>query len=339
MRRPEGPWFRSEKNTWYCTLGGRNVSLGVRGKQNRAAAVEAWVKLVRGEPPVRPAAPLTLGEVLAAYAASLPGQSLAESSRTNRRYPLAAVASATPSLLARPVAVLRAEDLLLASLAWGAAATRWNKLNLIRQAVRWAALSGLITPPPVEAAQLPPPRSRGVSVIVSCESHQRLLAHASRTMGDVLRLLWETGARSAEILQLTAAMVDLPAGVAMPVSHKTVRTGRRRVVHLTDAAAAVLRPRVLARPEGLLLPNSYGTAWTSSRFAETLKRVCERAGVQVMAVGYRHTFATRCLIAGIPDTVVAALLGHSSTTMIHRHYGHVSAHARALKDELRKLAG
>jgi integrase len=42
--------------------------------------------------------------------------------------------------------------------------------------------------------------------------------------------------------------------------------------------------------------------------------------------GYRHTFATDALEQGVPDALVAELLGHASTAMIHRHYGHCVGH-------------
>src|SRR5262245_55077273 len=46
MARPSKPWFRAIKNTWYCTIEGRKVSLGVRGKENARAAKDAWHRLM-----------------------------------------------------------------------------------------------------------------------------------------------------------------------------------------------------------------------------------------------------------------------------------------------------
>ena len=51
-----------------------------------------------------------------------------------------------------------------------------------------------------------------------------------------------------------------------------------------------------------------------------------------MVSGYRHGFATDALAHGISDAQVAELLGHTDTSMIHRHYGHLSARSRALKE-------
>jgi integrase len=52
---------------------------------------------------------------------------------------------------------------------------------------------------------------------------------------------------------------------------------------------------------------------------------------------YRHTFATDALANGVPDAQVAALLGHSGTAMLHKHYAHLGARAKALRDALDKV--
>lgn len=53
--------------------------------------------------------------------------------------------------------------------------------------------------------------------------------------------------------------------------------------------------------------------------------------------GYRHAFATDALEAGVPDAHVAELLGHTSTAMVYRHYGHLTAKGRALRESLDRV--
>ena len=53
---------------------------------------------------------------------------------------------------------------------------------------------------------------------------------------------------------------------------------------------------------------------------------CARAGI-VPAVGLhqlRHTYASLAVMNGTPLMVVAHALGHSSTRMVEKHYGHLS---------------
>ena len=52
---------------------------------------------------------------------------------------------------------------------------------------------------------------------------------------------------------------------------------------------------------------------------------------------HRHTFATDSLVNGVPDAQVAALLGHSETAMLHKHYAQFGARAKALRDALNKV--
>lgn len=47
-RNVEGPWYWTGRDQWYCTINGKQSRLGVRGRKNRASAVEAWGKLMAG---------------------------------------------------------------------------------------------------------------------------------------------------------------------------------------------------------------------------------------------------------------------------------------------------
>ena len=61
------------------------------------------------------------------------------------------------------------------------------------------------------------------------------------------------------------------------------------------------------------------------------------AGVKITAYCLRHTFATDALANGVPDAHVAELLAHEGTAMLHRHYAHLGARAKALRDALDRI--
>jgi len=63
MARPSSPWFRKIKNTWYCTLDGKKVSLKVRGEGNEREAIKAWHRLFAGMPLESPEMPLQSHEI------------------------------------------------------------------------------------------------------------------------------------------------------------------------------------------------------------------------------------------------------------------------------------
>jgi len=64
----------------------------------------------------------------------------------------------------------------------------------------------------------------------------------------------------------------------------------------------------------------------------------QRAGIpHAIAYGLRHSFATTALVNGVPDALVAELLGHSGTTMLHKHYSHLTAQSQALREALNRV--
>jgi integrase len=152
-------------------------------------------------------------------------------------------------------------------------------------------------------------------------------------------MLWLTGARPGEIAGLTAADLDLTKGVALLTNHKTAHLGKVRVLFLCPEAVAILRKLVVSRPTGLLLPGHEGATekMTPQVIDKRIQRICRKAGVKCFAYQYRHTFATDALSNGVPDAQVAELLGHSGTTMLQRHYAHLGAKARVLREALGRV--
>jgi integrase len=205
---------------------------------------------------------------------------------------------------------------------------------------RWAARAGLIPADPLAGFRKPPKASRGAKAVVTGDTHVRLYAAAPAELRPLLTLLRETGARPSELARLTAGDVDLAARVATLAEHKTAHaTGRPRTIFLTEAACDVLRGLMANRPSGWLLLNGRGNPWTKDAVGHALRRVSRRAGVKGIAYGYRHALATDALARGVPEAAVAALLGHGSTAMVARHYGHLTSRTRTLLDALSRVRG
>jgi integrase len=185
----------------------------------------------------------------------------------------------------------------------------------------------------------PPKASRGAKAIVSAEAHAALVQHADAFFKAFLQLLWLTGARPGEIASLTADAIDIAQGIALLAEHKTAHLGKSRIVFLSAEAVAILRERIAFHPEGLLFPSeNAGGVMTAQAIGCRLRRLCIRAGVKhCIAYGYRHGFATDALAKGVPDAQVAALLGHSGTAMLHKHYSHLTGQARALREALGRV--
>jgi integrase len=165
-----------------------------------------------------------------------------------------------------------------------------------------------------------------------------LCAHATPFFRAFLQLLWLTGARPGEIAGLQADDIDLAQRVAVLNEHKTAHLGKVRVLFLSAEAVAILRERIAAHPQGLLFPGKEGKRLTAQAIGRPLAWLCGKAKVKpCIAYGYRHAFATDALTRGIPDAQVAALMGHSGTAMLHKHYAHLTARAKVLRDALDKV--
>jgi integrase len=216
---------------------------------------------------------------------------------------------------------------------------RSNLIGTITSVYRWGVENKLVVSNPVEGIKRPRKASRGASCVVTPEAFARLRDAASATFRPLLVLLYETGARPSELTRIEAADIDFVIGVARLVDHKTAESsGKPRLIVLSDSARDVCRELAKQRPTGTLLATVAGKPWTKSKIVRAMQRTCRRAGVQATAYGMRHTYATRALVAGIPDATVAALLGQSSTDMLHKHYSHLSEQTRALRDAANRIA-
>jgi integrase len=112
------------------------------------------------------------------------------------------------------------------------------------------------------------------------------------------------------------------------------------VLYLIPAALELLRPLADRHPTGPPLRNRVGKPWSQSAVGMAMRKAAQKAGLPgKIAYGYRHTWATDALAAGVPDAVVAEMLVHSSTAMLHRHYSHLATRGKLLAEAARKVRG
>jgi len=192
----------------------------------------------------------------------------------------------------------------------------------------------------------PPKESRGAEVVLTDEQIQLVLIELKkykRAKGDLCelyRVLRETGARPQEIARLRVDGIDWTNACTRVREHKTRRhTGADRLIPFTREAMRILEgQREKYKSEGLLFRTRAGNAYRKGTIVRRLGEVSDRVGFRAIAYGMRHTAATRMLEAGVSDIVVAGVLGQKSTAMISKHYGHVNANSRLLKDAAEKAS-
>jgi len=163
-----------------------------------------------------------------------------------------------------------------------------------------------------------------VDALLNAPNTDEPLGHRDRAM---LELLYATGLRVSELINLTQSQINFNQGVLRIVG----KGDRERLIPLTDESQRWIRdfidgPRMeilLERQTDYLFPTRRGDRMTRQAFWHIIKRYAEKAGVRkkMSPHSLRHAFATHLLNHGADLRVVQLLLGHSdlSTTQIYTH--------------------
>jgi integrase/recombinase XerC len=354
MRRSVCPWFRASKDAWFVCHEGKQKNLRVKGEGNREEAFRAWHRLMGGLPtqaessPIKsspkpvevkseafPKASVSLPELVRLFLAES-AQNVKAASLRNYKTFLDPFAEAFEATTPDTLTVSQVERYFKRP-KWSQS-YRCGFVGTLTSLFKWAVDTGRMDRSPIRGIKKPSKQSRGRKAIISAEDHARLVINAQGDFKAFLQLLWMTGCRPGEVAGLTAQDVDLPNKCIILTQHKTAeQTGRDRLILLPDEATATLARLIDKRPTGLLFPGQNGRL-SAQAIGRKMARLCVKAGVKsCMAYGYRHTFATDALASGVPDAHVAALLGHSGTTMLHKHYSHLSSKAGVLREALGRV--
>ena len=142
-----------------------------------------------------------------------------------------------------------------------------------------------------------------------------LYAELPRFQRAFVTLVGETGMRPGEALALRREDVDLEREQIHVRRGKT--RAARRTIPLTPRALEVLR-RQRKRADGLVVAPR-ATQGTNDAIATA----CRHLGLPKLTLrSLRHAYASHLVVAGVPPTVVAALLGHSDGgALVLRLYG------------------
>jgi len=163
-----------------------------------------------------------------------------------------------------------------------------------------------------------------VESLLNAPNTDEPLGHRDRAM---LELLYATGLRVSELINLTQSQVNFNQGVLRIIG----KGDRERLIPLGDESLRWLRdfidgPRMeilLERQTDYLFPTRRGDRMTRQAFWHIIKRYAEKASIRkkMSPHSLRHAFATHLLNRGADLRVVQLLLGHSdlSTTQIYTH--------------------
>jgi integrase/recombinase XerD len=207
-----------------------------------------------------------------------------------------------------------------------------RQLSSFRRFYRYLLREGALPEDPTAQIAMPKvgrslPRSlteEEVEALLAAPAVSDPLGHRDRTM---LEVLYATGLRVSELVNLKLAAVNLNQGVLRIVG----KGDRERLIPLGEEAVQwvqqfLLGPRVeilLERQTDYLFPTRRGDRMTRQAFWHIIKRYARKGDVHrdLSPHTLRHAFATHLLNHGADLRVVQMLLGHSdlSTTQIYTH--------------------
>jgi integrase/recombinase XerD len=207
-----------------------------------------------------------------------------------------------------------------------------RQLSSFRRFYRYMLREGVIGEDPTAQIAMPKigralPQSlteEEVEALLAAPNVSEPLGHRDRAM---LEVLYATGVRVSELINLRMTQVNLNQGVLRIVG----KGDRERLIPLGDEAQDWLRdfidgPRaeiLLERQTDYLFPTRRGDRMTRQAFWHIIKRYAKKAGINKKLSPHtvRHAFATHLLNNGADLRVVQLLLGHSdvSTTQIYTH--------------------
>ena len=163
-----------------------------------------------------------------------------------------------------------------------------------------------------------------VDALLNAPNTDEPLGHRDRAM---LELLYATGLRVSELINITQSQINFNQGVLRIVG----KGDRERLIPLGEESQRWMRdfidgPRMeilLERQTDYLFPTRRGDRMTRQAFWHIIKRYAQKANIRskMSPHSLRHAFATHLLNRGADLRVVQLLLGHSdlSTTQIYTH--------------------
>jgi integrase len=220
--------------------------------------------------------------------------------------------------------------------------TRAHYIGMVKASLNYCMKQGHIEKNPIAHMEKP---TCSVRDRILDDSERKLILSSVRdqTFRDLLLALQESGARPGEIANLTAANVNLDAGTIVWFTHKTgKKTKKPRVIYMTPLLRKIIKRRLaLTKEGGYLFVGRKGNPWTRSAFYSRFRRLRELHPELkgVVPYSFRHSYCTDALEHGIPDATVAELMGHTSTTMVHKHYAHLEKKKAYLAEMAKKARG
>jgi integrase/recombinase XerD len=214
------------------------------------------------------------------------------------------------------------------------ALTRYDRLANVLRFLRWTIQKNGLRQDPTTGIVLPRCKRRLPRAVLTAGEAERVLRQPNTTTNlglrdrTILEVLYATGLRRQEVIDIELASLDLARGV---VTVQLGKGGKDRVVPLGRRASRWIQRYLTASRPALLrgtnCPNLFVTTHRGPLSPERLTVLVHRY-IDAAEIGktgschlFRHTMATLMLEGGADLRHVQAMLGHAdiTTTQIYTH--------------------
>lgn len=167
----------------------------------------------------------------------------------------------------------------------------------------------------------------------SYENQYRFLLQTGLRTGELVGLKWEHVDFENRVLSIEQSMEYRYKVGEWRIGEPKSKSGYRKIP-LTEEAIRILKAQKVKNKEIREIPEEWSEYIFLSRKGEPVKnstydtalfKICDKVGIKRFSMHVlRHTFATRCIEAGMKPKTLQKILGHSSIQITMDLYVHVT---------------
>ncbi len=110
-----------------------------------------------------------------------------------------------------------------------------------------------------------------------------------------------------------------------------------RVIFPPIDALAICQRLAAVHRLGPIFRNTKGRPWTKDSINCRFQRMKKKLNRPCCAYAIRHSFATEGLKSGMDSLTLAQLMGHADTSMLAKHYAHLSRNPEYLREQANRI--